>query len=376
MRNVQVVVWDYSKTGMEWLDLYAENLDVMELVSINGEDGTIPLSYLSENTSWEYLLIFEYGATAQITRLLELSRIPLDKVIFCYDTASLWEHKKAIRYMMNDVIKRMLDYLELGLYHQYIAVTVEKGISYLGRTTDQCIMIQMFITQKNWAADEMHHFFELSGQYYPAREGQKLFCDIGANIGTTCIYFKKCLDPSVNILAFEPMPETFQMLSMNVALNGLSESVTLERVGLSDEKADSLFHYNEKNPGGSSFVNDNSSHVSVTVSTVPFDDYLREKKIPPETIKYLWVDVEGFEAAFVKGAMNTLQTLSVPFVMEFTPFFLQKQGRFSELVENLKTLYANYIELSDPENTIHEINDLYQYADADSSFQKDLFLLK
>ncbi len=376
MRNTQVVVWDYSKTGMGWLDLYAENLDIMELVSINGEDGTIPLSYLSENTSWEYLLIFESGATAQITRLLELSRIPLDKVIFCLDTASLWEHKKTVCYMMNDVIKRLLDYYELGLYNQYIAVTVENGISYLGRTTDQCILIQMFITRKNWASDDMHRFFELSGRYYPARKEQKLFCDIGANIGTTCIYFKKCLDPSVDILAFEPMPETFQMLSMNVELNGLSESATLEKVGLSDEKADSLFHYNARNPGGSSFVNDSSSDTSVTVSTIPFDVYLKEKMISPETIRYLWIDVEGFEAAFVKGALNTLRTISVPIVMEFTPFFLQKQGRFSELIENLKTIYSGYIELSDPEGSIHELNDLYQYADADNTFQKDLFLLK
>ncbi len=376
MRNTQVVVWDYSKTGMGWLDLYAENLDIMELVSINGEDETIPLSYLRENTEWEYLLIFEYGATAQITRLLELSKIPLEKVIFCYDNVSLWNHRKAVCYMMNNTIKRMLDYFELGLFNQYISVTVENGISYLGRSTDQCIMIQMFITRQNWAAEDMQRFLELSVQYYPARKEQKYFCDIGANIGTTCIYFKKCLDPSVEILAFEPMPETFRMLSTNVALNGLSEFATIENVGLSDERADSLFHYNAHNPGGSSFVNDASSDTSVTVSTIPFDDYLKEKAIAPETIKYLWVDVEGFEAAFVKGAMDTLHTLSVPFVMEFTPFLLQKQGRFSEIIENLKTLYTGYIELSDAESSIHPLDDLYQYADADNIFQKDLFFIK
>ena len=376
MRNMQVVVWDYSKTGMEWLDQFAENLDIMELVSINGEDDTIPLSYLRENSEWEYLLVFEFGATAQIIRLLELSQIPLEKVIFCYDNASLWEHRKAVCYMMNDTIQRLMEYHNLGLYNHYISVTVENGISYLGRSSDQCIMNQMFTMRENWSASDMKTFHELSSRFYSPTDEQKLFCDIGANIGTTCIYFQKCLDPSVEILAFEPMPETFQMLAINIALNGLAGSATLEKKGLSDQEAESTFHYNASNPGGSSFVNDSSSEVSVTVYTTTFDSYLKENKIRPETIKYLWVDVEGFEAAFIKGAMDTLRSITAPLVMEFTPFLLQKQGRFHELIENLTELYAGYIELSDPDTIIHQIDDLTQFAEENEMFQKDLFFLK
>jgi FkbM family methyltransferase len=61
--------------------------------------------------------------------------------------------------------------------------------------------------------------------------------DLGANIGTFAIYAAMNA-PNVQVLAYEPMPEFFQLLQRNVSLNGLDGSIQCINSAVAADGAD------------------------------------------------------------------------------------------------------------------------------------------
>ena len=378
MRNMQVVMWDLTGMGMKWMDEHAERIDLEELVSIDGKkENTIPIHLLTETDEWDWLFIFEYGMRPYVERVLELQKIPKEKVMYPFEILSLVEHGRDSYYMFDDEIRRAVEYYELRSHQKYSIATVEEDVTYIGQATDLCIMYYMYTKKQNWALDDMKKFYELSNRYYTFTENQKLFLDVGANIGTTCVYFKKRIDPEVKIIALEPMPETHWLLSQNIRINGCEDEARAIRIGVSDKAEERIFHYNEINPGGSSFVWESGEGREVNIRTDSFDHIVETENINPYQIKYIWVDVEGFEGAFVSGGKETLRRICVPMVVEVTPKLLEAQGRMEQFCEDMEELYRGYIVMGEEEIREYPIEKLKEFTSADRhDFQKDLFFLK
>lgn len=254
---------------------------------------------------------------------------------------------------------------------------VADGLEYVGFASDRCIIPHMRATGHAWASDGMVSFLDLSRRFYGTEPGTPgLFCDIGANIGTTCLHFRRNLDSGVRILAFEPMPEIYAMLMENAQANGFGADVfTAVNAGVADKSGNSSMTLCEANPGGSSM-----SSKGRGVKVVRFDDYVRDARIDVSSIKYIWVDTEGFEASFLAGAMKTLEKIDVPVQMEFTPKFLAKYGHGKKFIDAAEALYESYVVVSDPGMTVHPVSRLRRYFNDDftmkTNVQFDIFLLK
>ncbi len=371
-------MWDLTGAGMTWMDEHAVRIDLIELASIDGkQEGTVPISLLSETDEWDWLFIFEFGMRDYINRVLEIWKIPQDKVMYPFDSLSIVQNGRDSYYMFDEVIRRAVEFYDLHNHQKYSLVTLEEGISYIGRSTDMCIMSFMYMSGQNWALDDMRKYYELSQRYYSFTEKQTIFMDIGANIGTTCIYFKKQIDPHTKIVAFEPMPETFWLLSKNMQLNGLQDEAKLLQVGVSDHEEERGIYYDESNPGGSSLAWGAEDMRRIDVQTDSFDSVIRKQGIPLEEIKYLWVDVEGFEGAFVAGGKETLRKLNVPIVVEVTPKLLEVQGRLEQFYSDVRELYRGYIVLGEKEIQEYPIKKLEEFtSESRMDYQRDIFFLK
>ncbi len=272
-----------------------------------------------------------------------------------------------------DFWKRFDKYRE-SINGEYGMVSVE-GLTYISYASDLLIMGTMYNTGINWARDDMWRFFRLSEKYYGPDDRKQYFLDIGANIGTTGIYFKKKIDPEVNIIAFEPSRENYRMLQINMQLNGIDkEQYCLEELALSDKSGEAVFSYNISNSGGSRLVSGNGAEGTVTVNTIRFDDYVAQKGIDVSQIKYIWVDVEGAEPLFLRGARDILSEIRVPMVMEFSPKNYKESGNYMECVDLLYSIYDYFIYMHDTTDTLHPIDELYRYEDAEQLV--DLFLVK
>ena len=67
--------------------------------------------------------------------------------------------------------------------------------------------------------------------------------DIGANIGTSCLFFSK-MDNVEKIYAYEPVPDTFEQAKLNLELNKEISKVTeLNNFGLGKNNRDEVFFF-------------------------------------------------------------------------------------------------------------------------------------
>jgi FkbM family methyltransferase len=124
------------------------------------------------------------------------------------------------------------------------------------------------------------------------REGE-LLGDIGANIGALTVATAGVA--RARVVAMEPVPSTYKALCDNVAINHLNDLVRTVQVG-AGETADVL-HFSTNSGGCDRIVTDGTGQP---VPVRPLDEVFTE------TPNMLFLDVEGFEPAVVKGAMRLL----------------------------------------------------------------------
>ncbi len=376
--KVRVIALDISGNALEWLDQNGDE-DHMELCEILtlGDDSPVPVWELYKYSGWDYLLVFEVGTRSYVDELLRELEIPDDQVIFPLDVlGSLLKNRDIASYIFGDNIRKTLRYLSYRTDNEKYAITNIPGLSYINVSTDNVILPNMISTGRNWSDNDMKLFYDLSNKYFDFGDEQNIFCDIGANIGTTCIYFKKCLDKDVEILAFEPSYENHKILVSNAILNDIDITKhRFVRKGLSDTCSSAYLKYDPYNPGGSSLDNKTSDDRD-RIDLITLDEYLCENSINASRLKYLWVDVEGHEARFLAGAEKTMSAINAPVFMEFIPkFYHDKDGEFDLLINELSKHFKYCVVAQDPDLEKVPIDILWHERD-NIALQCDLFLLK
>jgi FkbM family methyltransferase len=127
--------------------------------------------------------------------------------------------------------------------------------------------------------------------------------DVGANVGYYTLLMARVASEG-KVHAFEPDPVNHGLLSVNVALNRLS-NVVLNQVALGSEPGESTFVVADDRAFSS--FKDTGRQVVREVTSVPVtsvDEYVVRGGIP--RVDVMKVDVEGAEGVVVEGAASLL----------------------------------------------------------------------
>ena len=262
--------------------------------------------------------------------------------------------------------------------NNFVACTVD-GLSYVATAADNVIMLEMFVNRTNWASQEMKRFHELSKKYYDVDDSAGYFLDLGANIGTTGIYFLKKFTPNLRLLAFEPDSENFKMHHVNVILNDLEKVTDLVNCGLGDKFSEMTLYKSGSNPGANSVLNAAANKPTESVKIVPLDSYLAEKKIPAREVKYIWLDTEGFEPQVLLGAKNLLRENPAPIFMECNLKAWDNSGCFDDMMTLLAKNYSYFMLFSlSGKESLHSLEELKTLERANNSLGQigDIFLIR
>src|SRR5260370_5876942 len=143
-------------------------------------------------------------------------------------------------------------------------------------------------------------------------ENRAIFWDIGANIGTYSLY--AAIRKGATVLAFEPSAANFYVLSHNIQLNNLSDSVTAYCVAFSDHTQLGVLNLAAPEMGGalsqlgrvsetSRYATDNHSTLQGTLGFT-IDEFVAHFRPPMPT--HIKLDVDGLELPILAGAKEVL----------------------------------------------------------------------
>ncbi|WP_025764882.1 FkbM family methyltransferase [Dyadobacter tibetensis] len=125
------------------------------------------------------------------------------------------------------------------------------------------------------------------------------FVDIGANVGVYSVLAAGVA--GAHVISFEPIPSTFANLKRNIVYNQLQDRSQLFNMGVGD-KPETLVFSNALDAVNHVITD---SNYSGPVSRIPVDSL--DNMMVTESPNFLKIDVEGFEANVINGAIQTLQ---------------------------------------------------------------------
>jgi FkbM family methyltransferase len=161
--------------------------------------------------------------------------------------------------------------------------------------------------------------------------------DIGANYGWYSLNIAKKY-PNANIFAFEPIKNTFDILSENIRINSF-KNINIFNFGIADKSGEVEFYFNNDRPGATSMVNllNREGIEKIKCQMRTLDAFVQEEKI--DKIDFIKCDIEGAEYFALQGMINIL-----------------KQYRPKLLVEMLRKWSAKYS--YHPNDIIHFMKNL------------------
>jgi FkbM family methyltransferase len=166
--------------------------------------------------------------------------------------------------------------------------------------------------------------------------------DVGAQTGFYTCLFAQLVTKSGNVISFEPLPRSFELLNKNVAANDFDDRVETQNVACTDEggelRASIASRMVVAAPSG------RGGHV---FKSICLDD------LKLSQVDFCKIDIEGHEPKAVRGMWRTLQALRPMILTEINEYWLGQGGSSgAEYIAMIKELGYR---LFDTENAMAEI---------------------
>lgn len=274
-----------------------------------------------------------------------------------------------------NVVKRNADFISVNIFNNK---------KFLFDTSSTPALIALF-----GDSNHLPDFFNLCKRHNGLQKG--IFLDIGANIGTTTIQATEFVNVDACI-AFEPSSDNYALLMANVFLNKLQHIITAHKYAVGEFKAENKLRLSPVGSGDNrlrnemqlsefqQFYNHNDTIREEDVSTIVIDDFLHQEL---GNIKYVWIDVQGYEYFVLKGCNKLLEQDNISIQIEYWPHGLIETKSLELLNQYLINNFTGYIDMNEYSETngfIHDVNDIIFLADkllqVNPNFHTDLFLLK
>ena len=266
----------------------------------------------------------------------------------------------------------------------YISVQAD-GLTFFFSNTDQAILNYMVVNKTIWAKDEMDFVL---GYYESIAARPGTVVDIGANVGTSIIYFRHSLGDGIRCYAMEPVTENYNLLNANCAVNGFND-ITTYRTGISDNAGEVKMDINPNNMGNCKIAGTDSArlvqaekdktYVGETVPVQTLDSVVADSKIGKESPVLFWIDVEGHEPEVFRSGKGSFDSLDPVVFCEFNPRLYKFNGRYEGFIQDIKECFGRFICFEQSELGKYEfrsIDEIDKVADENDMNQCNLLLVK
>lgn len=149
------------------------------------------------------------------------------------------------------------------------------------------------------------------------------FVDVGAHVGLYAIPAASAVGPSGKVVAFDPDPDNFALLSRNVKASGY-RNIELHQMAVSNINGNLTLHRSPYNTGDHQLFFTGSGRQKVTVQSVTLDEFFKGRTDSIDVAKF---DIQGAEAAALQGMVEILaNSMNLRMFIEFAPSMLEDAG--------------------------------------------------
>lgn len=150
--------------------------------------------------------------------------------------------------------------------------------------------------------------------------------DIGAKIGLYSLAFSKFVGSTGTVFAFEPTPDSFNILQKNKDVNHL-ENLIIEQKAVTDKNDVEILEICELD--GNNRINNNCEN-GIHVNCVSLDSYFLDSN---KKISFIKIDVEGLEPRVLSGMKNILKkNTEIKILLEYNPKLMEFFGYVPEKI--------------------------------------------
>ncbi|NGM71403.1 FkbM family methyltransferase [Natronolimnobius sp. AArcel1] len=169
-----------------------------------------------------------------------------------------------------------------------------------------------------------------------ATESSPVVIEAGANIGYYALQEAAILGKESEIHAFEPVPESGNLLSKNIERNGFEDTVKIidSAVGDKNNKAQ-MSVGNARNWARISTDNEVGNKLEVDMTTI--DKYCADNGISAEEVNVVRMDVEGYETNIIEGMDKVLsESKDLLLLIELHIRELKSRNSLTPFLQSLK----------------------------------------
>jgi FkbM family methyltransferase len=203
------------------------------------------------------------------------------------------------------------------------------------------MLIKKFLRKQGFDIVTYHSFWD----DIAAPMGIRTIFDIGANEGYFSAHMRKCF-PKAMIYAFEPLHDCFETLNQKMPSDTHFHSFN---VALGEERRDAVINRSSSHPSSSllpmaglhkKLYPGSAEHSAETIQVERLDDIMNN--VPFEAPALVKIDVQGFEASVIRGALKTLKGCKIVVVENSFVTLYEGQALFAEIHDLLHGLGYSY----------------------------------
>jgi len=158
--------------------------------------------------------------------------------------------------------------------------------------------------------DRRHYFFGYHGDWGNRLLARRCltagdtYIDIGANIGVHSLYASRIVGKEGRVIAFEPNPATFSLLSAHLAVNRIG-NCTVHNLALSNEAGELELSATSAHSGTWTCRDVRVRRESIRVPVTTADEMIQAGDLRGRTL--IKIDTEGFEHRIIQGMPRLLR---------------------------------------------------------------------
>tara|TARA_A100001391_G_C5050560_1_gene273346 strand:- start:155 stop:1012 length:858 start_codon:yes stop_codon:yes gene_type:complete len=185
---------------------------------------------------------------------------------------------------------------------------------------------------------------ELIGWCLRLFDVNRLFIDVGANVGFYTTAIAKEIERksgSGQVYGYEPHPENYKRLTVNVEQNDLSRYCRIFNFGLSDADCTTQLVQREDFSMGSLTGNASieispnfdKGFTKILIELHSLDSLVKKGAMNGKTVDFIKIDIEGHEDYFLRGAREMLHKQRPSLLLEVNKAYYAARGTdFSNLI--------------------------------------------